>query len=154
MTILLVSPGQQPKKTTIDDTLAAMQRTVGGPIQAIYPFEEPVPSSATRRESSCTFPSTGPSAPRTSARSAASLPGTSSSAPRRRTASTSRVSRTTSWSGTPKSSAPRSCSSPVPASASSSCRCPALLSSVLMGQCFQKIRQCLPLTIRKLPELH
>ena len=42
MTILLVSPGQQPKKTTIDDTLAAMQRTVGGPIQAIYPFEEPV----------------------------------------------------------------------------------------------------------------
>ena len=42
MTILLVSPGQQPKKTTVDDTLAAMQRTVGGPIQAIYPFEEPV----------------------------------------------------------------------------------------------------------------
>ena len=42
MMILLVSPGQQPKKTTIDDTLAAMQRAVGGPIQAIYPFEEPV----------------------------------------------------------------------------------------------------------------
>lgn len=42
MTILLVSPGQPPQKTTIDDTLAAMQRTVGGPIQAIYPFEEPV----------------------------------------------------------------------------------------------------------------
>ena len=42
MMILLVSPGQQPKKTTIDDTLAAMQRTVGGSIQAAYPFEEPV----------------------------------------------------------------------------------------------------------------
>ena len=42
MTILLVSPGQPPQKTTIDDTLAAMQRTVGGPIQAVYPFEEPV----------------------------------------------------------------------------------------------------------------
>ena len=42
MTILLVSPGQQPKKVTIDDTLAAMQRAVGGPIQAVYPFEEPV----------------------------------------------------------------------------------------------------------------
>ena len=42
MTILLVSPGQQPKKTTIDDTLAAMQRAVGGSIQAVYPFEEPV----------------------------------------------------------------------------------------------------------------
>ena len=42
MTILLVSPGQPPQKTTIDDTLAAMQRAVGGPIQAVYPFEEPV----------------------------------------------------------------------------------------------------------------
>ena len=42
MTILLVSPGQQPKKVTIDGTLAAMQRIVGGPIQAVYPFEEPV----------------------------------------------------------------------------------------------------------------
>ncbi len=42
MMILLVSPGQQPKKTTIDDTLAAMQRIVGGHIQAVYPFEEPV----------------------------------------------------------------------------------------------------------------
>ena len=42
MMILLVSPGQQTKKTTIDDTLAAMQRIVGGHIQAVYPFEEPV----------------------------------------------------------------------------------------------------------------
>ena len=42
MTILLVSPGQAPRKITIEDTLAAMQRIVGGPIQAVYPFEEPV----------------------------------------------------------------------------------------------------------------
>ena len=42
MTILLISPGQSPRKTTIDGTLAAMQRTVGGSIQAVYPFEEPV----------------------------------------------------------------------------------------------------------------
>lgn len=42
MTILLVSPGQVPQKITIKDTLDAMQRTVGGPIQAVYPFEEPV----------------------------------------------------------------------------------------------------------------
>ena len=42
MTILLVSPGQQPKKTTVDDTLAAMQHAVSGPIQAVYPFKEPV----------------------------------------------------------------------------------------------------------------
>ena len=42
MTILFVSPGQAPRKITIEDTLAAMQRAVGGPIQAVYPFEEPV----------------------------------------------------------------------------------------------------------------
>ena len=42
MTILLVTPGQRPKKITIDGTLAAMQRIVGGPIQAVYPFEEPM----------------------------------------------------------------------------------------------------------------
>ena len=42
MTILLVSHGQVPWKITIEDTLDAMQRTVGGPIQAVYPFEEPV----------------------------------------------------------------------------------------------------------------
>lgn len=42
MTILLVSPGQVPRKITIEDTLDAMQRTVGGSIQAVYPFEEPV----------------------------------------------------------------------------------------------------------------
>ena len=29
-------------KITIDDTLDAMQRIVGGPIQAVYPFKEPV----------------------------------------------------------------------------------------------------------------
>ena len=42
MTILFISPGQQPKKITIDGTLDAMQRTIGGPIQAVYSFEEPV----------------------------------------------------------------------------------------------------------------
>lgn len=42
MTILLISPGQQPKKTIIDGSLAAMQHIVGGSIQAVYPFEEPV----------------------------------------------------------------------------------------------------------------
>ena len=42
MTILLISPVQSPRKITIDDTLDAMQRVVGGSIQAVYPFEEPV----------------------------------------------------------------------------------------------------------------
>ena len=42
MTVLLISPGQSPRKTIIDNTLAAMQHAVSGPIQAVYPFEEPV----------------------------------------------------------------------------------------------------------------
>ena len=42
MTILLISPVQSPRKITIDDTLDAMQRIVGGPIQAVYPFDDPV----------------------------------------------------------------------------------------------------------------
>lgn len=42
MTVLLISPVQSPRKITIDDTLDAMQRIVGGSIQAVYPFEEPV----------------------------------------------------------------------------------------------------------------
>ena len=42
MTILLISPGRAPREITIHDTLDAMQRTIDGPIQAVYPFEEPV----------------------------------------------------------------------------------------------------------------
>ena len=42
MTVLLISPGQSPRKTIIDNTLAAMQHAVSGPIQAVYPFKEPV----------------------------------------------------------------------------------------------------------------
>ena len=42
MTVLLISPGQSPRKTIIDGTITAMQHAVGGPIQAVYPFEEPV----------------------------------------------------------------------------------------------------------------
>ena len=42
MTVLLISPGQSPRKSIIDDTLTAMQRVVGGSIQAVYPFKEPV----------------------------------------------------------------------------------------------------------------
>lgn len=40
--VLLVSPGKAPEPITLDGTLAAMQATVGGLIQAVYPFEEPV----------------------------------------------------------------------------------------------------------------
>lgn len=40
--VLAVEPGKQPKIQTIPHTLQAMQALVGGSIQAVYPFEEPV----------------------------------------------------------------------------------------------------------------
>ncbi len=42
MRILLVEPGKVPQPTEIGDSLEAMQAVVGGAIQAVYPFEEPV----------------------------------------------------------------------------------------------------------------
>ena len=42
MNVLMIEPGALPKQTEIQDNLAAMQQAVGGPIQAIYPFPEPV----------------------------------------------------------------------------------------------------------------
>ena len=42
MRILVVEPGKKPEVQEIDGTLSAMQKLVGGSIQAIYPFEDPV----------------------------------------------------------------------------------------------------------------
>lgn len=42
MRILLIEPGEVPRPAEISPTLAAMRSVVGGPIQAVYPFEEPV----------------------------------------------------------------------------------------------------------------
>lgn len=42
MRILLVEPGKQPVLKEIDGSLKSMQEVVGGTIQALYPFEEPV----------------------------------------------------------------------------------------------------------------
>ena len=42
MRILLVEPGKRPVSKEIDGSLKSMQEIVGGTIQAIYPFEEPV----------------------------------------------------------------------------------------------------------------
>lgn len=42
MRILLVEPGKEPALKEIDGSLKSMQEIVGGTIQAIYPFEEPV----------------------------------------------------------------------------------------------------------------
>ncbi len=42
MEVLLVEPGQYAKMATIGIGLDAMQATVGGDIQAVYPYDDPV----------------------------------------------------------------------------------------------------------------
>ena len=41
MRILLIEPEKEPTVQEIDGSLESMQKTVGGYIQAIYPFEDP-----------------------------------------------------------------------------------------------------------------
>ena len=42
MKVLMVEPGKAPYETQIGDDLRSMQAVVGGYIQAVYPFEQPV----------------------------------------------------------------------------------------------------------------
>ena len=42
MQIVIVEPRKKPTVQNIDDGLEAMQKIVGGTIQAIYPFEEAI----------------------------------------------------------------------------------------------------------------
>ena len=42
MQVVIVEPEKKPGVQNIDDTLTSMQQIVGGTIQAVYPFEEPV----------------------------------------------------------------------------------------------------------------
>ena len=42
MNVLMVEPGKAPYETQIGDDLRSMQAAVGGYIQAVYPYEEPV----------------------------------------------------------------------------------------------------------------
>lgn len=42
MKILLIEPERQPVPMEIDGSLASMQQLVGGTIQAVYPWEDPV----------------------------------------------------------------------------------------------------------------
>ena len=42
MRVLLVEPGKEPLSAEIGSGLSDMQAVVGGLIQAVYPFEEPV----------------------------------------------------------------------------------------------------------------
>ena len=42
MHILIVEPGKHPREAEIDGSLESLQKTVGGYIQAIYPWEDKV----------------------------------------------------------------------------------------------------------------
>ena len=42
MRVLIIKPGQKPEVQEIDGTLKSMQGIVGGLIQALYPYEQPV----------------------------------------------------------------------------------------------------------------
>ena len=42
MKVLLIEPNKVPRSHNIADALETMQHIVDGPIQAIYPFDEPV----------------------------------------------------------------------------------------------------------------
>ena len=42
MKVLAVMPGKKPVKMELDGSLESMQAFVGGAIQAIYPYEDPV----------------------------------------------------------------------------------------------------------------
>ena len=42
MNVLMVEPGKAPYETQIGNDLQSMQSVVGGYIQAVYPFEQPV----------------------------------------------------------------------------------------------------------------
>lgn len=42
MTVLAVMPGKKPVKLELEGTLKSMQTFVGGTIQAVYPFDDPV----------------------------------------------------------------------------------------------------------------
>ena len=42
ITILKIAPGHKPERVTIPHTLEAMQKVVGGTIEVIYPYDDPV----------------------------------------------------------------------------------------------------------------
>ena len=42
MTVLAVLPGKAPERMELNGSLEAMQQFVGGTIQAVYPFPDPV----------------------------------------------------------------------------------------------------------------
>ena len=42
LSVLKIAPGQRPQQVEIDNDLKALQQAVGGSIDAVYPFADPV----------------------------------------------------------------------------------------------------------------
>ena len=42
MNVLIVEPGKHPRLADIDESLESLQKTVGGYIEAIFPFEDEI----------------------------------------------------------------------------------------------------------------
>ena len=42
MNILIIEPGKHPRKAVVSNTLSSLQEIVGGYIQAVYPWDDPV----------------------------------------------------------------------------------------------------------------
>ena len=42
LSVLKIAPGQHPQQVEIDNDLKALQQAVGGSIDAVYPFADPV----------------------------------------------------------------------------------------------------------------
>ena len=42
ITVLVLEPGKEPYVKVIDSSLSSLQKEVGGCIQAVYPFDEPI----------------------------------------------------------------------------------------------------------------
>ncbi len=69
MKVLIVEPGKPPYEKDLDGSLASLRREVGGPIEAVYPFDDPVviicndtgkldglpPNRRLRDETGCTY---------------------------------------------------------------------------------------------------
>lgn len=42
MNVLMVKPGEHPERVEIENSLESLQDAVGGYIQAVYPFDDPI----------------------------------------------------------------------------------------------------------------
>lgn len=91
MKVLMISPGRIPVTRDIDEDLASLQSIVDGPIQVVYPFEEPVALICHEEGKLLGLPLNRCLRWEETGKSTISLPGPSFSAPHNRTATTLKV---------------------------------------------------------------